>query len=369
MQTFCYKCGKLFDDNNLQIENLCQECFIELHPLIRIPAHLQIKLCKKCNRYFLKKRWISSHFQEFESLLDFAVKDIIPFQLQIAPGTELEIKTDIYENLESILRTNLIHIDIKARGHAHETLHEYTETYSTQEVNLIFTICQSCLSLKRGEYQAVLHILTPEREMLEQERDYILSYVENEVENSKNTDYTAYISKFTMKKGKVTFYIGSEKFARNLASKLSFNLGSSVKETYKFGSRKIPKEVKQNKLYISLYLPHFSVGDLLWDNDTPLYVTNIKGKNAVCINLNNYEQIKRPLKLLKNVIILRHFNEVNSLIYYSQTKDMNQFMDLEIFQIFEILISPQLDNLELGKTVEGFEVDGKLYLIPPFYKT
>jgi hypothetical protein len=72
-----------------------------------------------------------------------------------------------------------------------------------------------------------------------------------------------------MKKGKITFYIGSERFARVLASHLRYNIGGLLKETYKSGSRKIPKEVKLNRLYISLYLNPFIEGDLVGIKDIP----------------------------------------------------------------------------------------------------
>ncbi|NVM53731.1 MAG: hypothetical protein HWN66_08510 [Candidatus Helarchaeota archaeon] len=352
------------NENTKLIDNLCQQCYIELHPLLQFPLPLQLKLCKKCNRYYLKNRWISSPFESLEHILDSALKDVIPLQVEISPQAELEIKTHVFGKFESILKTNSITIDIQAIGHAHETLEIYPEVYKTRKVNLIFTVCPSCLSLRRGEYQAVLHILTPNREMLERERDYILSLVENESVRSTKLDFLAYITKFTMKKGKISFYIGSEKFARSLASIISYNLGGFLKETYKFGSRKIPKEVKRNKLYISLYLPTFVNGDLLWANNAPLFVIKVQGKSVVGINLTTHEKFKMPLKVLKNAKILQHWSDIRSFIYFSQTNETIQLMDLKNYEIFDVQKSSKYSELEVGRNIKGFEVDGKLYLIP-----
>ncbi|MFX1295775.1 MAG: NMD3-related protein [Promethearchaeota archaeon] len=366
MQKFCYKCGKLATEKTKLIENLCQQCYIEIHPLVKFPQPLQLKLCNKCSRYFLKNRWFSSHFDKLENLLDYVVKETILYQLEIHSKTELVIATNIFDNLESILKTNSISIDIQAKGRVHESLKTYIENYKGHKVILIFTICPSCLSLRRGDYQAVLHIIAPNRVITEQERDYILSLIENKSLKAIKINHLAYISKFTMKKGKITFYIGSEKFARSLASNLSYNLGGFLKETYKFGSQKIPKEVKRNKLYISLYLPSFIKGDLLWVKNAPLYVTKVQGKKVSCINLINYEKIKLPIKLLKKPKILQHSNNLRSFLYFSFTKETIQLMDLQSYRIYEILNSPFYSKLEVGKNISGFEVNGQIFLIPKF---
>ncbi len=364
MRNFCYKCGKIADKNTLLINNLCQKCYIELHPLLKFPHPLVIKLCKKCNRYYLKNQWISSHFEGLEFIIENAIKQIIPYQLEISPQTELEITSNVIGNLERILKMKSITIDIKARGRAYKTFELYTENYNSLKVSLNITVCISCLSLKRGIYQAVLHVLTPDREILDYERDLIFSIVEKESLKVNKFDKLAYISKFIMKKGKMTFFIGSEKFARSLAALLSYNLGGFLKMTYKFGSRKIPKEVKRNKLYISLYLLSFVDGDLLWVNNNPLYVTKISGNRVMGINLITYEKFKMPLKVLKKVKILLHSSDLRSFLYFSQTNETIQFIDLENYQIFEIPKSSKYSELDVGKYIKGFEVDGQLFLIP-----
>ena len=364
MQNFCYKCGKIPKEKNKLLDNLCQECYTELHPLLKIPHPLQLKLCKKCNRFYLKDRWISSHFTELEDLLEYATKEVIPLKLEFPSKAELVITTNIIGNLESILRTSLILIDIQIVGTSHEAIPPYSEKYVSQDVKLTFTICPSCLSIKRGEYQAVLHVIAPNRELAEQERDYILSLIETESEKLVKTDYLAYISKFKSSKGKISFYIGSEKFARSLASTIGYNLGGTPKETYKSGSHRIPKEVKQNKLYISLYLPSFVRGDLLLVKNAPLYVTKILSKKVRCINLDTYETVKLPLKLLKNAEILQHSNSLRLFLYFSQTKETIQLMDLQNYQIYEISNFPKYSEFEIGNHIKGFEVKGQIFLIP-----
>ncbi len=364
MQAFCYKCGKLDDEQVKFIDNLCHQCYIEIHPLLKFPHPLILKLCKKCNRYYGNKRWVSSHSFNLESILDSALKECIPLLIEYSPETEIEVVSNVFGNLDSILKTNLISVDIEAKGRSHNLLNIFDEKYNNLSIKLVFTVCPSCLSLKRGDYLAVLHIISPGRGLLDSERDYIISLIENESDKSIKVDNLSYISKFTMKKGKITFYVGSEKFARSLASLISYNLGGFLKETYKSGSRRIPKEIKRNKLYISLYLPSFVTGDLLWINDTPFYITKIQGKNAFGVNLKTREKFKRPLKTLKNANILQHASDLRSFIYFSQTKDTIELIDLDSNQIYEVSKSPEREEFEIGKFLKGFEVDSRIYLIP-----
>jgi len=355
---------KISNEKSVFIDNLCDTCYIELHPLLKFSKPLILKICKKCNRFYLKDRWISSHSNELESILDNALKDIVPLQIDSSPRTEIEIQADVFGNIDSILKANSIDINIQAKGRSHGSLNIHNEVYKARKVSLVLTICPSCLSLKRGEFKAVLHIITPKRELLEQERDYIISVVERETGKSIKVDHLSYISKFTMKRGKITFYVGSEKFARSLASIINYNLGGILKESYKFGSHRIPKEVKKNKLYISLYLPSFVTGDLLRVNEAPFYVTKIQGKNVSGINLKTKEKFKRPLKTLKNASILLHASDLRSFIYFSQTKDTIQLIDLESNQIYEVPKSFEKSEFEIGKYLKGFEVDSRIYLIP-----
>ncbi|MHA1277793.1 MAG: NMD3-related protein [Candidatus Helarchaeota archaeon] len=363
MQNFCFKCGNILDKKMLLFDNLCQNCYIELHPLLKIPPSLEFKLCKKCHRFVLKNRWISSPFIDLERIIDQGIKDSLPFQLESYPHTQLQITTNTSGNLESILLKNVVSVDITAIGTAHKSLKHYTEKYSGKKVKILFTICPSCLSLKRGEYKAVLHVIAPRRHITHYEQDFIFSLIENEIENAKKADFTAYISKLSMKKRKITLFIGSEKFARSLALTISYNLGGILKETYKFGSQRIPKEVKENKLYISLYLPPFLKGDLLRVKNAPLFITGIRGKMVRFKNLITYEKVKFPLNQLKNAEIIQRSDEAHQFLYFAQTNRTIQLMDIENYQIYELPYLSKYNELDIGKNYYGFDVDGQILLI------
>lgn len=362
MQNFCYKCGLQSDKKQNFIENLCIKCYVELHPLLNFPHPLEIRLCKKCYRYNVKNRWISAPENEILSIIEHAIQQVIPLQIQVLPGTDISITPRIEGDIEEILKKNEISSDIQATGHAHISLNEYSENYRERRIKLAFVTCPSCLSYKRGDYKAVLHILTPKREILEWERDNVFSIIEDELEKSRMIDMNSYITKYTVKKGKLTFYLGSEKLARSLASIISSNLGGVVKETYT-GAKRISKEIRQNKLFVSVYLSIFIEGDLLELDNTLIYVTHIRGNSLQGVNLQTNHPIKKPLKLLKKVKILRHASDLQSFIYFSQTKETMQLMDLNDYNIYEIPQAEINSEVEIGSIIKGFEIDGKIYLV------
>ncbi|MDD1778705.1 MAG: hypothetical protein LUQ65_11110 [Candidatus Helarchaeota archaeon] len=364
METFCYKCGKIDKGNSVLIDNLCPTCYKTLHPLLKFPYPLEIKLCRKCYRFFVKNRWITPPESDLEEILDYALKESLPSQISKNPQSSLEIIPNLGNNLDSIQSMNSLEVEIRSTGRAHESLKEYTEIYHAQKVKLIFTVCPFCLSYKRGEYEAVLHVLAMDRDLTDWEVDQTYSLVGNEVEKMINIDYLAYISKLTSKKGKITFYIGSERFARLVASILRFNLGGNIKETYKSGSQRIPKEVKRNKLYISLYLPPYTLGCLLLLNNLPIYIVRIQSKYVTYLNLNTYEKTKVPQKQLENTQILRRKDDLRAYLYLSQTDQLIQLLDLESYQIFELSKSPLYNKLQIGDNLKGFELDGQILIIP-----
>jgi len=368
MQNFCYKCGKSKDEDTELIENLCLNCYKDSHSLLNFPNPLQIKLCKKCNRFFSNNKWVSSANSDIENVMDDALKESLPVQISKNPKTRLEITPNLVEKPEYIPSMNSIYVDIKAIGRAHESLKEYTEEYNAQKVNVFFSLCPFCLSFRRGDYQAVLHVIAVDRDLIDWEIDLIYSLVADKVEKMVNIDYLAYISKFTSKKSKITFYVGSEKFARLIASLIKFNLGGNLKETYKTGFRKIPKEVKRNKLYISLYLSAYTAGDLLFFNNSPVCITKIQSKYVTLVNLNTFNTSKVPQKLLENAQILKRKSDLRSYLYLSKTNEMMQFLDLENYQVFEIAISPMYGKLEIGNYLKGFEMNGQILIIPGLYE-
>jgi NMD protein affecting ribosome stability and mRNA decay len=364
MEPFCYKCGKLEKENTLLIDNLCPNCYKTLHPLLKFPYPLEIKLCRKCYRIFINNRWITPPEPDIEDILDYAIKESLPYQISKNPQTTLEIIPKLGDNLDLIQSISSFELEIRSTGRAHESLQEYNEIYNTQKVKLKFTVCPYCMSLDRGEYQAVLHVLATGRNLTEWEIDQTYSLVGNEVEKMINVDFLAYISKLTSKKGKITFYIGSERFARLIASILHFNLGGSLKETYKSGFQRIPKEVKRNKLYISLYLPPYTLGCLLLLGNLPLYVTKIQSKYAAVINLNTYDHAKIPQKQLEDAQILKWSSDLRSYLYLSQTDQLIQLLDLENYQLFELSKSLLYNNLKVGDNLKGFELNGQILIIP-----
>jgi len=369
MQNFCYKCGKSECPDTKLIENLCTNCYKDLHPLLDFPNSLQIKLCKKCNRFFSNNKWLSSPNFAIENVIDDALKESLPAQIYKKPQTRLEIASKLAEKPEYIPSINSIFIDIKAIGHAHESMNDYCESYNAQKVNIMFTICPFCLSFRRGDYQAVLHIISVDREFMDWEIDFIFSLLADEVEKMVNIDYLAYISKFTFKKSKITFYVGSEKFARLIASLIQFNLGGSLKETYKSNFRKISKDLKRNKLYISLYLPPYTINDLISLSNSVCYITKIQSKYVSYIDLKTFDRSKVPRKLLKNAQILKRKSDLRAYLYLSKTNEMMQILDLENYQIFEIILSPIYNNLEIGNYLKGFELNGEIFIIPGSYKS
>ncbi|HIP57609.1 MAG TPA: hypothetical protein EYH02_06075 [Ignisphaera aggregans] len=73
---FCIRCGKVEDENNVLINNLCPNCYIEIYGIARLDKPLRIIHCPRCYSIKIGDKWLRPNTQEeLYSLIQAAIAE------------------------------------------------------------------------------------------------------------------------------------------------------------------------------------------------------------------------------------------------------------------------------------------------------
>ena len=107
---FCIRCGKVEDQSNVLINNLCPDCYVKIHGIARLDKPLRIIYCPRCYSLKVGDKWLRPNTQEeFYSLIQMVVaQNLHPATSEIsfidltlksvefyAPALKLEITASI----------------------------------------------------------------------------------------------------------------------------------------------------------------------------------------------------------------------------------------------------------------------------------
>jgi nonsense-mediated mRNA decay protein 3 len=88
---FCAKCG---GNSDKLIDNLCSECFLDLHK-IKVPKQKEFKLCSKCGAISIARFWVNSNKENKEVFAEQVKHSIsVPDKVKVIEVDLIKIKPD-----------------------------------------------------------------------------------------------------------------------------------------------------------------------------------------------------------------------------------------------------------------------------------
>lgn len=140
---FCAKCGA---NKGKLVENLCAECFFDLHE-IKIPRSKSFRLCSKCGAILVDHFWVAVDKQNREEFSDQVKKSIkVPDELKVVKVDLIKIKPDGLMEVTYNLGGNILS-------------KEYKCTLKVQK-----QVCPTCKMHLRQDYKAKLQLRTKKRD-------------------------------------------------------------------------------------------------------------------------------------------------------------------------------------------------------------
>jgi len=356
---FCIECG---NTNVRLFNNRCKKCYIESHPLIKIKSKLSpIKICKECFNYY-HKQWTRPKsevpYDYFYEIIDQMISEIIEFD------DDVIIKFEINTPINLIWINKALDLTIESQ----KFFNEFNETlnyFTSISVKINFTYCDSCLKLKGGTYQAITNI-SRKKIFSNEDIDNFFDIIEKEINRLKSIDRNAIIPKHDITKFKIKLYFNSEKLAKNISQIIINTWGGTLTEFTMKGKKRGKIDKKSHKLIINIKLPEFSLGDIL-NVDENLYI--VKSFKRDSINLFNLKtKTSESFSLKKNFKyrIIKSKDELTKFLVISIYDDVIQIMDEKTYEIYEILKSDELLNINTDSKLIGLIYNKQIYIISKY---
>jgi len=358
MELFCANCGtKLAKEG--YFHGLCRSCYEEDHPLFQIKESSDIKMCAQCLSSLSKGQWVDLATQNDKDAIAEAITgSTSSFVKPVAKIEYLKVIPHLNEAKQERKNHLIVPITIVGKGKSNLSMPSYTVQRNAL-VNVFFTVCGRCKSIRQSKYAAVLQVRAKGREVAEKEREAILSILDGVIQRISK-DRMAFYEIKEQKKG-FNIHFGSLGAARKAVLSIKNSFGGISRESRKLvGIDKSGKRV--SRMVIALRLPSFATNDILIINGLPNRVISIRGDKVGCINLGSLKHVSYPLtKIWKAGILSKE--EIKTFLVLTVLPDTVQLMDTQYFHTFEVS-KPSWD-IGISEEIRGIVINNRVYLLPP----
>ncbi|MFX0068143.1 MAG: NMD3-related protein [Promethearchaeota archaeon] len=358
MELFCAKCGSRLTKEGY-FQGLCQSCYEEDHPLFQIKESSDIKICAQCLSSLSKGQWVDSATENDKEAIAEAINRNTSSFVQLAAKVAfLKVIPHLNEAKQERKSHLIVPITVVAKGKSDLIMPSYTVQRNAL-VNVHFTICERCKSIRQSRYAAILQVRAKGRKVAEKERKTILSILDDVIQRIPK-DRMAFYEIKEQKKG-FNIHFGSLSAARKVVLSIKNSLGGISRESRKLmGIDKSGKKV--SRTVIALRLPSFATNDILIIKGLPNRVISIRGDKVWCINLGSLKNVSYSLtKVWKTEILSKE--ELKTFLVLAVLPDTVQLMDTQYFHTFEVSKPPW--DIGVSEEIGGILVNDRIYLLPP----
>ncbi|ABO08004.1 NMD3-related protein [Pyrobaculum calidifontis] len=265
----CPSCGRLVDK---LIEGLCEDCYIERHPLVEYREG-EILRCKYCGAVFLKGKWMRGRGdQVFLKILSEKGKVV-----------------GKVEQIDARDFTDYAELFLTLHGSPHPEIPPRTLKYNIR-IPFKLDICNVCMEKLSKREVAVLQIRASPRPLDAEFKKKILHIVEQELLKLKSKKI-GFVSSIKEAASGIDIYTTSANLARHLARVIHETWPSYAMETAKVVGIRDGKKVYHMTYLVRLFT--YRVGDLIIVGGSEKVVTELNNKyiGVRDVQSGGYEQI------------------------------------------------------------------------------
>ena len=363
----CINCGA--DDNKYNY--LCQNCFLDDHPVILNKGHLRLTVCDICRTPVgLTGNWepqVSSgelHTQLVTHLLNLVnreykfVRGVKDLQLQ------LEKVDEVY--FDPLEYPEQVHAHIKITGQPDPFL-PGIEIYEPITINMKYKTCVHCLNREQPtSIKGKIQIRGVER--WEKEIGTMIEQYLADTKRKGNLDQLPI--KIEHSKDGVDINFGTKGPVETLSSILHAKYAAFLIKTNEAISYNRIKSKTTYRLVISARMPRFKIGDIIKGPNFLIQIINMTGRR-----IRGYEYIHNEERELNDDLMWDNLTNLylayNDFLHFQvlhidlQTHAI-QLMTMKSYEIFEISLD-QCPDIRAGDFILGFFVEDNFEQPKKFY--
>src|SRR6266568_3027577 len=191
---FCVECGA----EGPTYDGLCAKCFAKRHPVVEVPAALDVERCTSCGSFRLRSGWSKMD-------RDLAIARVLREQIPAVPPFERVTFTSVAREEDA----NNLALTVKALGRYREL--ESIQDFRTR-LRIKPSLCDSCQKQGGRYYQGILQVRGDGRELTPEEIRRVRTFVAARVDRGA-ADGT-FVSRTEEVHGGLDFYVSTNAFGK-----------------------------------------------------------------------------------------------------------------------------------------------------------
>lgn len=345
---FCPECGST---DKKMVGDICIDCFLKEFQMIELPKRIEVEICSHCNSKFEEGKWSEENIPEEEIIYRALERNI-----KIADEVENEIINLEIDQIKDTISTCFVEVVGEVHGTQIDETHEC-------EVKIKKTVCPSCSKMQSGYYETVIQFRADNRELKAEEYAKADEIVERTLIKQSKKDKLAYCPQIAKLKEGYDYYIGSFKSGRKVAESLKEEFGGTIKESPRLISEDKSTGKGLYRIWISVRIPEFEVGDFIKYNDKIVQVNNI-GKNSVLgfeISTNKKQNI--PMKNIDEIKLVKKSDECETTTIISKSPSVIQILDPIDYSTQDLEMREDFESYSIGDEIKFIRIDNYIYLV------
>ena len=345
---FCPECGST---DKKMVGDICIDCFLKDFQMIELPKRIEVQICSHCNSKLEEGKWSDEFLPEEEIIYRALERNI-----KIADEVSNEIINLEIDQMKGTLAECYVEITGEVEGTRIE------ETHDT-EVKILKTVCPSCSKIQSGYYESVVQFRADNREIKPEEYAKADEIVNRTLQKQSKSDKLAYCPQRAKLKEGYDYYIGSFKSGNKVAEALKEEFGGVIKESPRLISEDKSTGKGLYRVWISIRIPEFEIGDFIKFENKILYVHSI-GKNSLIgeeISTNKKHNI--PMKSMDDIELVKKADEIETTTVISKSPQIMQILDPIDYSAVDLDMKDEYGKYNVGDEVKLIRLDNYIYLI------
>ena len=345
---FCPECGST---DKKMVGDICIDCFLKDFQMIELPKRIEVQICSHCNSKLEEGKWSDEFLPEEEIIYRALERNI-----KVADEVSNEIINLEIDQMKGTLAECYVEVTGEVEGTQIEEIHD-------TEVKILKTVCPSCSKIQSGYYESVVQFRADNREIKPEEYAKADEIVERTLQKQSKSDKLAYCPQRAKLKEGYDYYIGSFKSGNKVAEALKEEFGGVMKESPRLISEDKSTGKGLYRVWISIRIPEFEIGDFIKFENKILYVHSI-GKNSIVgeeISTNKKHNI--PMKNMDDIELVKKADEIETTTVISKSPQIMQILDPIDYSAVDLDMKEEYDKYNVGDEVRLIRLDNYIYLI------
>ncbi len=363
MVTQCIICGS----DKIFFEHLCQNCYLENHPILKQKNDIQITICERCELLFIKKTWTNFFLADVgkpslnPKIATLIMQDwIFHYKPKIIDIGAIRFEFGEFDYTSAIVGT----VNISASPDPFVPLLSVSEDFT---IHVNWGECSDCRTRLTGSYSSKIQVRSSKKLETSQLEEW-----GNEIEELSASyplsDGKSPLFKIIQIKNGIDALFISKAPANSIGRIFSKKHAGIVSVTTEFaGFDKSKWKEFPRKPVVLISLPEFDPDDFVFFNEKTIQIIQFKDAKVEYWDFDKKIKEKMPIKsfIEAKPQMIKGENGQFQIINFEQKETIAQIMNTDSFDTLYIDMN-DINGLKEGEIFRGTFYQGKLLVKQQF---